>query len=334
VTDEAAFIRAIIERPDDDLPRLVMADFLDERGDPRGEFIRLQVELAKLPPAHVKVTERCVLVRRYGPDYYALTGGEGTQDGPVIMRVKVGDRVDVLRPTSNKGKPMYGLRVHKITDDEVILVNDAKSGPWAGQALRRRERRFGVRAQCWVPQLAGWNTFQGDEPGVIIWTERGWRFTFTRGFVSAVTLSWADWSRHAAALLAACPLTGKDSLVRLTTWPEVEGEAGGNGRDMTLRLRGCETRRRLTEREAIERLAESGQMTFERLWGQRLRGELILELLAAEYPGVAFWLPEPRSVDGLTAREVADRMNTWVGSAMVRDATYRAIAADTPEARP
>src|SRR4051794_12464475 len=45
-----AFLRAIIDRPDDDTPRLVYADWLDENGDPaRAEFIRVQCELATLP---------------------------------------------------------------------------------------------------------------------------------------------------------------------------------------------------------------------------------------------------------------------------------------------
>src|SRR5262249_2503800 len=35
--------------PDDDTPRLVYADWLEERGDPRGEFIRLQCALARMP---------------------------------------------------------------------------------------------------------------------------------------------------------------------------------------------------------------------------------------------------------------------------------------------
>ena len=40
------FLRAICEAPDDDAPRLVFADFLDETGEPeRAEFIRLQVHL-------------------------------------------------------------------------------------------------------------------------------------------------------------------------------------------------------------------------------------------------------------------------------------------------
>src|SRR3954470_21924045 len=48
--DRAAFLRAIAENPDDDLPRLVYADWLDEHGEPeRAEFIRVQCELARLP---------------------------------------------------------------------------------------------------------------------------------------------------------------------------------------------------------------------------------------------------------------------------------------------
>jgi uncharacterized protein (TIGR02996 family) len=39
----------IRELPEDDAPRLIYADWLDDQGDPRGEFIRIQCELAKLP---------------------------------------------------------------------------------------------------------------------------------------------------------------------------------------------------------------------------------------------------------------------------------------------
>jgi uncharacterized protein (TIGR02996 family) len=47
--DRAAFLRAIADNPDDDLPRLVFADWLDEHGEPeRAEFIRVQCEAARL----------------------------------------------------------------------------------------------------------------------------------------------------------------------------------------------------------------------------------------------------------------------------------------------
>jgi uncharacterized protein (TIGR02996 family) len=63
MTPDDAFLADIIGHPDDDGLRLIYADYLDERGDPRGEFIRVQVELVSLPrddprrPA-LKVKER------------------------------------------------------------------------------------------------------------------------------------------------------------------------------------------------------------------------------------------------------------------------------------
>jgi uncharacterized protein (TIGR02996 family) len=46
---EAALLRAIQEAPDDDAPRLIYADWLEERGDAeRAEFIRVQCALARM----------------------------------------------------------------------------------------------------------------------------------------------------------------------------------------------------------------------------------------------------------------------------------------------
>jgi uncharacterized protein (TIGR02996 family) len=47
---QSAFLRAILDDPEDDAPRLVFADWLEEHGDSdRAEFIRTQVTLAQLP---------------------------------------------------------------------------------------------------------------------------------------------------------------------------------------------------------------------------------------------------------------------------------------------
>jgi uncharacterized protein (TIGR02996 family) len=43
-----AFLQDIKENPEDDTPRLVLADWLEERGDARGEFVRLQCRRARL----------------------------------------------------------------------------------------------------------------------------------------------------------------------------------------------------------------------------------------------------------------------------------------------
>lgn len=46
MTDADRFLAAICAEPERDDIRLVFADWLEERGDPRGEFIRLQCALA------------------------------------------------------------------------------------------------------------------------------------------------------------------------------------------------------------------------------------------------------------------------------------------------
>ena len=46
--DEARFLARILAEPADDSPRLMYADWLEERADPRGEFIRLQCERAAI----------------------------------------------------------------------------------------------------------------------------------------------------------------------------------------------------------------------------------------------------------------------------------------------
>ncbi len=48
MTHDEAFLQAIIDSPDDDAPRLIYADWLEERGDPRGEFIRVQGALSRM----------------------------------------------------------------------------------------------------------------------------------------------------------------------------------------------------------------------------------------------------------------------------------------------
>jgi uncharacterized protein (TIGR02996 family) len=50
--DEDGLLNAIKTNPGDDLPRLVYADWLDERDDPRGDFLRLHFALTAAAPDH------------------------------------------------------------------------------------------------------------------------------------------------------------------------------------------------------------------------------------------------------------------------------------------
>lgn len=62
MSDEEAFLSEIVAAPDDDGPRLIYADWLEEQGDPRGTFIRTQCGIAKLHEGDVRLTKlRCVV---------------------------------------------------------------------------------------------------------------------------------------------------------------------------------------------------------------------------------------------------------------------------------
>ena len=64
------FLQAIAEAPQDDTPRLVFADWLEEQGDPRGTLLRVQTELARLADNDSRVesllTTQADLLRQHG----------------------------------------------------------------------------------------------------------------------------------------------------------------------------------------------------------------------------------------------------------------------------
>jgi uncharacterized protein (TIGR02996 family) len=62
VTDEEVFQRAIAENPGDDTIRLLFADWLEERGDRRAEFLRLDCTLEGMKPSEEYYAE---MIRRW-----------------------------------------------------------------------------------------------------------------------------------------------------------------------------------------------------------------------------------------------------------------------------
>lgn len=56
-----SLLQEVLDHAADDSPRLVYADWLEEQGDPLAEFIRLQCEIAQLPPFDDSVPELQVL---------------------------------------------------------------------------------------------------------------------------------------------------------------------------------------------------------------------------------------------------------------------------------
>src|SRR4051812_36983144 len=47
MSEELSLLRAILERPDDDARKLVYADYLEDQGDPRAEYLRLMVQVRR-----------------------------------------------------------------------------------------------------------------------------------------------------------------------------------------------------------------------------------------------------------------------------------------------
>jgi uncharacterized protein (TIGR02996 family) len=86
-SEESGFLQAILEAPDEDAPRLIYADWLDEHGEAlRAEFIRLHCRLAQLTVAN--------------PEPFQ-PGGEVISSN--ILRPEVRDRL--LRPLLELGLP-------------------------------------------------------------------------------------------------------------------------------------------------------------------------------------------------------------------------------------
>jgi uncharacterized protein (TIGR02996 family) len=66
MSDEQAFLEHLASDPYDDVTRSVYADWLDEQGDSRGEYLRLEMELAGLgddDPRQAEMEARCRSLR-------------------------------------------------------------------------------------------------------------------------------------------------------------------------------------------------------------------------------------------------------------------------------
>jgi uncharacterized protein (TIGR02996 family) len=102
--EPAAFLAAIRDDPDDDGPRLTFADWLEEQGDPRGEFIRVQCALDRIDEDDPRREE---LERREAE----LLGqhGEAWRDSP-----PEGVEVDFKR-----GLPSFWVRAEVLARDRV-----------------------------------------------------------------------------------------------------------------------------------------------------------------------------------------------------------------------
>ncbi len=203
-TDRASFLAAIIAEPEDNTPRLVYCDWLDENGDEadraRAEFIRVQCELA-------------AMLKDINPIHH--------------------NGLDMILDPQSREDTEWRDEVHRLQRRERELLT-RNVGSWTDELPECL-----VMTECpsCVDKAADWETnvvecSRCDCTGLIFTDDN---IEFRRGFVGSATIDWSDWRQYHAALLAAAPIT----RVAFTTWPELEYVAYVAKGDRC-RLRGCQ----------------------------------------------------------------------------------------------
>lgn len=173
--DYRAILRGVLLDPADDLPRLVLADFLEETGDAahvaRAEFVRLQCELGKVPPAVIAgyACPKC------GAGGHWRSGVHF--DHEKICFCGTDDAISWEPGVKIQNPAWVELRLR---GREMLAANETLwSRPWRTQSVVRAARtnngccnRFADRQSC---------RCLADAPA----------FAWSRGFVSGVTLTQA-----------------------------------------------------------------------------------------------------------------------------------------------
>lgn len=103
MTGTLSFLRAIADNPGDDACRLVFADWLEERGDWRAEFVRLDCVLRALPadrsrPAALESRWQ-ELRTRLSPSWLAVLGRSALENCESRFLFRCPERWDNLDPT-------------------------------------------------------------------------------------------------------------------------------------------------------------------------------------------------------------------------------------------
>ena len=132
MNDDQAFLRAIADAPYDRAPRLVYADWLDERGDPRGEYLRLDDQLSQ---ARGRLEQ---LQTQLDPAWLTAVRRRGRSVGVIRVHNDRDVSVDSIRQWSTYGGLLEGLPTDRMNRERI-------------ERLLRDERAAGSREPYLVP---------------------------------------------------------------------------------------------------------------------------------------------------------------------------------------
>ena len=227
LAQQRAFLHSIQEAPDDDAPRLIYADWLDEHGDPdRADFIRTQCRLEALsrddPRRRELRTRETDLLRRHRS---AWLGPWDSRSNEATFRRGF---LDEFRVGSNFGVGLSSLvpalsPYHDLTRSFAFQATKLAEGllPLLGEALpclRRLELENCFRGNALVEAMAAWPASAGLAELVI--RRSG------VGSVGVVKLAEAPWLASLRALDLRDNLFDQDALTTLLLRPEFRSLEG------------------------------------------------------------------------------------------------------------
>jgi uncharacterized protein (TIGR02996 family) len=146
MTDEAAFLKTMLDRPNDLTLRQVFADWLEERGDPRGELVRLLHTLTQstdLPDRDQLEARMQTLLRKrvqpvgpfqtnaLGMQFAWIPAGQFLMGSPLEEHNRMEDEV-VHRVILTTG---FFMAMHLVTQAEWQAVMGHNYSHWKGKRL-------------------------------------------------------------------------------------------------------------------------------------------------------------------------------------------------------
>lgn len=207
MSDEAAFLEAIRANPADDTARLVYADWLDERGDPRAEFIRLRQQYAQLTDRINELAGEC------DPAWLAAVGGPESRPQEIRLRSGRWLWLRELRQSPTYGW-LEGLPTRELNNRllEDIVTQQRNRQHREPYLIRPQERFFAPgddhtssNTQVVLPSIACVSQFESGSPArnqqserselTVIWFQEEFAFPIdpaVREQIRAI-----EWEKHA-----------------------------------------------------------------------------------------------------------------------------------------